>query len=170
MDLLGFLDIGCVTQYSYFEKFTFATLLAPLILLGVAITYQLRKGVDGIVNRCIKMVYLTLFLIYPFVSQTVFQGFSCRRLDKDEEWLEVDFQISCASDAYTIFKVFGLLGVCIYPIGIPTVTLLQLVRNSKTIKTHGPGRERYEFLVADYKPEFVHRTINREASVTVASI
>ena len=155
MDLLGFLDIGCVTQYSYMQKFTFAMLLAPLILLGVATTYRLRKSVDGIVNRCIKMVFLTLFLIYPFVSQTVFQGFSCRRLGEDEEWLEVDFHVSCASDAYTGFKFFGLVGVCVYPIGIPIVTLLQLLRNSNAIKNNGPGRERYEFLVADYKPECV---------------
>ena len=162
MDLLGFLNIGCVAQYNYMQKFTFAMLLAPLILLGVAVTYHLRKGVDGIVNRCIKMVFLTLFLIYPFVSQTVFQGFSCRRLDEDEEWLEVDFQISCSSDAYTAFKVFGFFGVCFYPIGIPTITLLQLMRNSAGIKTHGPGRERYEFLVSDYKPEYLPQTTNRE--------
>ena len=26
---------------------------------------------------------------YPFVSQTMFQGFSCRRLDVDESYLDV---------------------------------------------------------------------------------
>jgi hypothetical protein len=73
MDLLGFLDIGCVTQYTYTSKFTFAMLLAPIMLLGVLAVYQLRKGADGIANRCIKMALLVLFLVYPFVSQTVFQ-------------------------------------------------------------------------------------------------
>jgi hypothetical protein len=35
--------------------------------------YQLRKDVESIANRCVKMGLLVLFLIYPFVSQTVFQ-------------------------------------------------------------------------------------------------
>ena len=104
-------------------------------------------------NRCIKMALLVLFLIYPFVSQTVFQGFSCRQLEEEEEWLEVDYQISCLSDEYVAFVGFGIIGVCVYPLGVPTLTLLQLWRNAGHIKGGGPGRERYEFLVADYKPE-----------------
>ena len=93
------------------------------------------------------MGLLTLFLIYPFVSQTMFQGFSCHQLDKDEEWLEVDYQISCLSEAYLAFVSLGMVGVIVYPIGIPTLTLLQLWRNAGDIKNGGPGRERYEFLV-----------------------
>lgn len=153
MDLLGFLNIGCVTQYTYMRKFAFANLLAPTMLLGVAIVYQLRKDVDGIVNRCIKMVFLVLFLVYPFVSQTVFQGFSCTQLDEEEEWLEVDYQISCLSDSYLAFVTIGMVGVFVYPVGIPTITMLQLWRFAGDIKTGGAARSRYEFLVADYKPE-----------------
>lgn len=43
------------------------------MLVSVGIVYQLRKDVERIANRCIKMGLLVLFLIYPFVSQTVFQ-------------------------------------------------------------------------------------------------
>jgi hypothetical protein len=82
------------------------------------------------------------------------RGFSCRQLDNEEEWLEVDFQISCLSDSYLAFVSLGMVGVLIYPLGIPTLTLLQLWRKSKEIKSRGPALERYEFLVADYTPEF----------------
>ena len=84
------------------------------------------------------------------------RGFSCRQLDENEEWLEVDFQISCLSDSYLAFVSLGMIGVCVYPLGIPTLTLLQLWRNSKDIKRGGPALERYEFLVADYTPEFYY--------------
>ena len=87
----------------------------------------------------------------PFVSQTVFQGFSCRQLDESEEWLDVDFQISCTSDSYLAFVSLGLIGVLVYPLGLPTFALLLLLKNSGDIKSGGATYERYEFLVAgDY--------------------
>ena len=42
-----------------------------------------------------------------------------------------------------------------YPIGIPTLTLLLLLKNGQQIKEQdSKARQRYEFLVADYKPQF----------------
>ena len=82
------------------------------------------------------------------MSQTVFQGFSCRQLDENEEWLDVDFQISCTSDSYLAFVSLGFVGVLVYPLGLPTCALLLLLKNSGEIKTGGPAYERYEFLVA----------------------
>lgn len=151
MDLLGFVDIGCLSTYTYTGKFYFAMLLAPILLGGVGLVYQLRKTVEGIANRCIKMGLTVVFLIYPFVSQTVFQGFSCRELDEGEEWLDVDFQISCTSDSYLAFVTLGSLGVFLYPLGVPTLTMLLLVKNGGEIKAGGPAFERYNFLVADYR-------------------
>ena len=82
------------------------------------------------------------------MSQTVFQGFSCRQLDEDEKWLDVDFQISCTSDSYLAFVTLGFVGVLVYPLGLPTCALLLLLKNSGEIKSGGPAYERYEFLVA----------------------
>ena len=82
------------------------------------------------------------------MSQTVFQGFSCRQLDKNEKWLDVDFQISCTSNSYLAFVSLGFAGVLVYPLGLPTCALLLLFKNSGEIKSGGPAYERYEFLVA----------------------
>ncbi len=79
------------------------------------------------------------------------RSFSCRQLDENEEWLDVDFQIDCNSDSYSSFYGIAVVGVCVYPIGVPTVTMLLLMKNGGDIKKGGPGRERYEFLVADCK-------------------
>ena len=88
------------------------------------------------------------------VNAVICRGFSCRRLDETEEWLEVDFQISCLSDSYLAFVSLGMIGVFIYPLGIPTLSLLQLWRNAGDIKAGGRARERYEFLVGDYTPDY----------------
>jgi len=150
-DLLGFIDVGCVTTYTYYTKVAFAATLPPILLGSVVVVYYLRKNVEGIFNRCVKMALTVIFLIYPFISQTVFQGFSCRQLDSGEDWLDVDFQVDCNSTKYLLqFWSFGLIGVWVYPIGIPLATMLLLFKNGKSIKKQGKAFERYEFLVADY--------------------
>ena len=90
------------------------------------------------------------------MSQTVFQGFSCRQLDENEKWLDVDFQISCTSNSYLAFVSLGFVGVLVYPLGLPTCVLLLLFKNGGEIRSGGAAYERYEFLVAgdiDVPPE-----------------
>ena len=68
MDLLGFLNVGCLAQYTYMSKFMFANLLAPIMLLAVGIVYQVRKDVASIGNRCIKMALAVMFLICTWIA------------------------------------------------------------------------------------------------------
>jgi hypothetical protein len=57
LDWLGFLDIGCLSGYTYYTKFSFAVFLMPALLAGIAVVYivQSKKGVHDIHDRCIKM-------------------------------------------------------------------------------------------------------------------
>lgn len=77
------------------------------------------------------------------------QGFSCRQLDEGEEWLDVDYQISCNSDEYLVFVVLGFVAVLAIPIGIPVLTMLLLLKNGKSIREGGDAYKRYEFLVSE---------------------
>ena len=61
----------------------------------------------------------------------MFQGFACRNLGETESWLSVDYQISCESDVYLAFEIMCSIGVLAVPIGIPGVSLLVLIKNSK---------------------------------------
>ena len=59
------------------SKFTFANLITPIMLLAVGIVYQVRKDVEGITNRCIKMALAVLFLICeicPLSSVSIIHG------------------------------------------------------------------------------------------------
>jgi hypothetical protein len=99
LDLLGLIDIGCV-HHDFYNKFVFALLLMPLLIGAIGVIYlvQNKKGADGINERCFQMALIAIFLSYPTVSSTVFQGFSCHSLGSDEQWLAVDFQVNCDSD------------------------------------------------------------------------
>mgnify|MGYP002830074188 CR=1 FL=1 len=49
------------------------------------------------------------------------------RLSETESYLEVDYRISCLSSSYTdTFTPIGKVGVALFPLGIPVVTLLLL--------------------------------------------
>ena len=82
-------------------------------------------------------------------------------LDEDERWLNVHLQIDCQTTAFQAFELLGFLGVVIYPIGIPVLTLAMLMRNSADIRGFGPSRVRYEFLVESYRPEYLWGSVGR---------
>ena len=41
--------------------------LMPVLIGSVVVVFMLRRGVEGIKNRCIKMALTAVFLVYPFV-------------------------------------------------------------------------------------------------------
>ena len=43
--------------------------MIPVLVIVVAIVYAVRRNVDGIKDRCIKMMLTAVFLSYAFVSQ-----------------------------------------------------------------------------------------------------
>ena len=101
LDLLGFLNIGCIAKFTYSQKLLFAFMLAPCLLAGVMIVYVYRKSELDATEVRTKMIFAALFLLYPFVSQTTFQAFACRDLGS-ASWLAVDYQVPCDDDGYTL--------------------------------------------------------------------
>ena len=62
-----------------------------------------------------RRALVVMFLIFPMVSQTIFQCFSCVFLDASEQWLYIDHQISCNDTNYQTFRsTLGVLGILIY--------------------------------------------------------
>jgi hypothetical protein len=41
----------------------------PVLIGSVVVVFMLRRGVEGIKNRCIKMALTAVFLVYPFVRR-----------------------------------------------------------------------------------------------------
>jgi hypothetical protein len=154
-DLFAFIDIGCMTTYTYYDKFGLAALMIPGFAGVTYAVFLTNKQKPGIKNRCAKMILAAVFLSYPFVSTTMFQGLACRDLDNEESWLVMDMQVDCLSDGYIIFTVLAFIGICVFPLGIPLVTLLGLLKYRGQIKNpESHMHERVEFLVGDYKPQY----------------
>jgi Ca2+-binding EF-hand superfamily protein len=163
LDFADWLDFGCLTSYTFYSKFSFAIALPALLIFGCTVTYYISlrgKDEEGQIrcrNRLVQMCYFVAFLVYPFVSQTVFQAFNCKTLADDEAWLAADFQVDCMPVTYFLFQFLAFLCVAAIPIGLPLGTLFVLFKRRVEMQTNNSlSRQRFAFLVGDYKNEFYY--------------
>jgi hypothetical protein len=165
MDVVAMLDMGCTNPINYYTKSIFGMALPWAMLFGSYIVYhiiRLKRGQDPMAvayarNVAVQMGLFVTFLIYPFVSQTIFAGFNCRRLGDHEAWLSADYQISCNTVGHVVYIAIATIGVMVYPIGVPLGTVFLLVKNRHDMKVeNSPGRLRYAFLVSDFKPQYYY--------------
>ena len=63
-----------------------------------------------------------LFLLYPIVTRTAFQAFSCYHFDEGQptstSWLRVDVSIECGTAAHGRATTLGLTAIVMYPVGL----------------------------------------------------
>ena len=160
MDFIEWFDIGCITSFTFFGKYFFAVSLPIMLMTGVYITYHVTKrkqGEEKAFTTTTTMAFIIIFVLYPFVSQTIFSGFSCRDLGPAESWLNADYQISCLSLTWKVWLMFGLITTVLWPVGVPVCTLLILLRNRSYMWVkNAPERDKFAFIVGDYKPEFFY--------------
>ena len=58
-------------------------------------------------------------LLYPSVSERLFQLFSYQKLGPNELWLEDDYATSALTGWWIFFAVLAGVGIMIIPIGLP---------------------------------------------------
>ena len=86
------------------------------------------------------------FTIMPSVSTTIFGSFSCDELDTEKSYLISDYSIDCDSSEYSIFGIYAVLMIFIYPIGIPYMFSRLLMAKKDKIKQSVEEREKDESL------------------------
>jgi TRAP-type C4-dicarboxylate transport system permease small subunit len=77
-----------------------------------------------------KLVLFTAFLIYPGVSSTILSMFMCEKVN-DTIYLKADFSLRCGDKRWISYLPAGIIGILVYPIGIPAFFfyLLRRYRN-----------------------------------------
>merc|ERR1712166_207430 len=100
-------------------------------------------------------VFLSAFLLYPGLTQKIFDGFGCRDLGYGQTVLMVDYTIDCETAEY-----YTLLTVCIglmfaWSIGLPVILWLSMFSVRKLIREEDEDTlQMYDFILGDYKTEF----------------
>jgi hypothetical protein len=149
-----------ISSYNFFGRLLLATLLPLIIFVLFSLAYGVQYLMETIKYHrseqkvtekqahfneklfSLKNSYTTYlfgitYLILPMVTTTIFQTFLCTNIDPDSEnptetsrYLTADLSISCQSNEYRDWRIYAILMIFVYPIGIPALyfTLLYLNR------------------------------------------
>jgi predicted outer membrane repeat protein len=162
LDIFATIQLGCLGSWTFYHKFIVTT-LSPLLLGGMLVgfyRFHARSLPAGSAiaqtqrDRALKVGFNFIFLIYPLVSQTVFQSFKCQALGTQHEYLQVDFQSDCGTGSYILLVVVAVLMVFLYPIGVPAALFALMWKNREDLaKQDSQARSDFAPLVELYKLE-----------------
>lgn len=113
-------------------------------------------GLNVVRQKHQQAALFVLFLVYSSVSYTVFQTFVCDELDNGVSYLRADYNLTCSTPQYDVYKAYAMVMIFIYPVGVPAIYMLLLARNRQDLIN--PQRAKKAHLVplrgiwAAYKP------------------
>jgi len=133
LDIFQIFKVGCISGSVNFHDFLLTATLTPLVLVGCMC---LLTTVNVIGKQfCFTVALAILSIVLPTVCTVVFSTFPCDEFDNGDEFLRADYSIECASTEHKVFYFYGILMVCIYPIGVPTLFAHILYSKRTLIKT-----------------------------------
>ena len=168
LDIFGALELGCVGSWTFHDTLVAHTTM-PVALIGfiyMMYAYRKRKLDDEaadadtrerLFDRVLEFGFFVIFLVYPVVSQTVFQAFICQQLEPgdgaEDNLLVVDFQTSCNTPTHKVYMAYASVMI-IYPVGLPLLFFYVLYRNKDELKKeHSVIREELSPLVQSYRAD-----------------
>ena len=106
-------------------------------------------------SKAFKRLFLLTFIVYPGLSNNIFQIFNCRFLG-DTYVLESDYSLQCYTDAWYYRAYFCSLLIVLWPIGVPALIYynLYIVRDKLLEEAKQGGGETtdfWEFAIGEYK-------------------
>ena len=89
-------------------------------------------------NKFVDFAFSILFFVYPGCSQIIFSTWDCEEFDDGTTFLRADYSIDCESTNHTFMKVYAMVMLFIYPVGVPLIYALAVFLNKTTFE--GIGR------------------------------
>lgn len=172
--LLGSLAFRCVYNYDHYDILLLAT-LGPIIVMallfaGVIQTAQMVLPFlkRRVIRHAFSAMLLVLFMVYPYVSQTILSTFWCedfpdanKTFNLTTSALRADYRLSCEiklDPRRAHFEVYAGLMILVYPIGV--VVLYGLVLHINKWRIMSFDREKdteklvmVSFLIKPYKTQ-----------------
>eukprot|EP01046_Picozoa_sp_COSAG06_P031452 COSAG06_NODE_3065_length_5901_cov_5.700965_2_plen_1264_part_00 len=121
--------------------------------LGLVVKQHLKSSRQ---SDALTKVFLLVFLLYPGLTNKIFEGLICRDLGGEplSSVLEVDYSIDCEEDK-ALRYVRQLLLVVIWPIGLPAMLFLWMYHAKDLILAEDEDTlQKFDFVLGDYKRGF----------------
>jgi hypothetical protein len=146
LNIINLPNIGCIVQENYYDQLLMSTLAPFVLFFIVSAVIQLlvirakrlnERNPSYTIQRASRDTINAAFVISYFVlvnvSTKIFQVFQCETFDDGESYLAADYSINCNSPDRSAYLAYGIFMIFIYPIGIPLVYAVVLIRNRKFI-------------------------------------
>lgn len=121
--------------------------------LGLVVKQHLRQTR---VSNALTKVFLLVFILYPGLTNKIFEGLICRDLGGDPltSVLAVDYRVDCEENMTSRY-VRQMLLIVIWPVGLPTLLFLWMHHSKSLILARDHDTlEKFDFVMADYRPEY----------------
>ena len=169
------LPLSCIGLGTFWERMFFTLIfpiaLAVFILVGsmvYAFTIRMKTGekdakkslLAGGLLALPKLLLLS-FLVFPMVSSTAFQAFSCETFDSgdgsaDRSFLLADFAIECGTPEHHDVQNLAWIGILLYPVGISGLYIILFRKANRAILNERPTAlsRALGFLTLDFEKEW----------------
>ena len=146
IDFASIIPVGCVaSSWTFTENFYFQIFYPPIVLAIMLVVFKMRRSSlrtqvnppdkeiqfehEALLSSSLSTCFTFVFMIYPAVSQTIFQALIPQRLDDDTVMLRADFQVDYESAGHVIVIYMAIFMVLVYPIGFPASIAYMLYAN-----------------------------------------
>jgi hypothetical protein len=117
-----------------------------------------KKRRTDIASDATGRLFLLVFLLYPGLTNKIFEAFMCRSLsaddDRPEAVLAVDYSVDCNSTEYTVLTGWCFLLMVVWPLGLPVILFCTMHRSKKLILEEDEDTmQKFDFVLGDYLPQ-----------------
>ena len=163
LNLFQIISIGCISKGFNFYSQMLVMALVPIFLIGLLVVLGLLKR--NFRAQCFTIALAVSYVVVPTSTTIIFKAFPCDTFSYGKEtvsYLRADYSISCddPNDNYQTFRALAILGIFIFPVGIPSAYAYILWKKKELIKQSALERSQnaelmtVSFLFDSYKPQF----------------
>jgi hypothetical protein len=163
LDFFSISGLGCLVQYKFYDSHLFMMLMPPFVGSFVYLTYSIglwrhrkhyknkfTKGMQtAYANHVIQFTMWITILVYPALSSRAIQYFTCSEKIDGKHYLMKDYNLYCYEGDWLSHLPIGIIGVALYPLGIPAFFGISLWLRRKRLEETAV-LHRYGFLYEMY--------------------
>ena len=156
-DLFTILAIDCASRVTFVQKMDTWLFVPLFVILVLAILYVLVMKLEIMEKEKIgtlvwSNLMVVLFIVYPMLCTMLLGIFNCQEVD-GAFWLASDMSIECYSPQWNENAIISIIGIFLFPIGVPLLCYVLLSRNRHKMWTEPKFSERFGFIFLRYEEE-----------------
>jgi NADH:ubiquinone oxidoreductase subunit 6 (subunit J) len=142
LDALNITKMGCIVHTNFYHKLVVST-IGPIcasvsifvIMFVLKVRSKTHEDKQSIIDSAVALFLALTYMVFASVSTTIFDTFNCKNFGDDPtEYMMSDQSIDCGTVQHKLFQLFAGIMMLVYPIGIPTLYFVLLLRARDRLK------------------------------------